>query len=157
MFATQRGWFMKRHHGLLQRNFIALVITFFAVSSFTVAQNPTSSEDSRSQASSASEKPAQVSGQSDIAKRIENAATVFQEIMAAPDKTIPRNVLDSAKCIAIVPNLVKFAIGLVANTARAWLPAGPRTVGARPLPSASPEEAGACNSEARRLIWSCWS
>lgn len=99
---------MKCHSGLLQRSLIALVITLFAVSSYTIAQTQNSAEKHDS---STSENPAQAGSQSDIAKRIDNAGTVFQEIMAAPDKTIPRNVLDSAKCIAIVPKLVKFAIG----------------------------------------------
>src|SRR6184192_4157635 len=39
--------------------------------------------------------------------RLKNAATVLQEIAAAPDKGIPNKVLDGAKCIAIVPKLVQ--------------------------------------------------
>lgn len=40
-------------------------------------------------------------------ERLDKAATVLNEIMAAPDKGIPHEVLDHAKCIAVVPNLVK--------------------------------------------------
>ena len=40
-------------------------------------------------------------------ERLKNAATVLQEIAAAPDKGIPNKVLDGAKCIAIVPKLVQ--------------------------------------------------
>ena len=39
--------------------------------------------------------------------RLKNAAMVLQEIAAAPDKGIPNEVIDGAKCIAIVPKLVQ--------------------------------------------------
>ena len=39
--------------------------------------------------------------------RLQNAANVMHEIMAAPDKGIPQEVLEHAKCIAVVPHMVK--------------------------------------------------
>jgi len=39
--------------------------------------------------------------------RLQNAASVMHEIMAAPDKGIPQEVLEHAKCIAVVPHMVK--------------------------------------------------
>ncbi len=41
------------------------------------------------------------------AGRAESAATVLNEIMSAPDKGIPEEVLGSAKCVAVVPTLLK--------------------------------------------------
>jgi lipid-binding SYLF domain-containing protein len=41
------------------------------------------------------------------AERAESAATVLSEIMSAPDKGIPEEVLGSAKCVAVVPSLLK--------------------------------------------------
>ncbi|HEY6352033.1 MAG TPA: lipid-binding SYLF domain-containing protein [Candidatus Angelobacter sp.] len=41
------------------------------------------------------------------AGRAESAATVLSEIMSAPDKGIPEEVIGSAKCIAVVPSLLK--------------------------------------------------
>lgn len=41
------------------------------------------------------------------AGRVESAATVLSEIMSAPDKGIPEEVIGSAKCIAVVPSLLK--------------------------------------------------
>jgi lipid-binding SYLF domain-containing protein len=41
------------------------------------------------------------------AQRAESAATVLNEIMSAPDKGIPEEILGSAKCIAVVPSLLK--------------------------------------------------
>ncbi|HET7208030.1 MAG TPA: lipid-binding SYLF domain-containing protein [Terriglobales bacterium] len=47
------------------------------------------------------------SAQSDEVKRVNAAATVFDDIMNVPDKGIPDKVLASAKCIAVVPSLIK--------------------------------------------------
>jgi SH3 domain-containing YSC84-like protein 1 len=45
--------------------------------------------------------------------RLQAAATVLNEIMAAPDKGIPSDILGSAKCVAVVPSLIKggFVVG----------------------------------------------
>jgi lipid-binding SYLF domain-containing protein len=45
--------------------------------------------------------------QQDSTERLRNAGAVLNEIMSAPDKGIPEEVLDNAKCIVVVPNLVK--------------------------------------------------
>jgi lipid-binding SYLF domain-containing protein len=39
--------------------------------------------------------------------RLQHAGAVLHEVMAAPDKGIPEEVLDHAKCIAVVPHLLK--------------------------------------------------
>jgi len=39
------------------------------------------------------------------AKRMREAASVFSEVMAAPDKGIPQDLLEKAHCIVIVPGL----------------------------------------------------
>src|SRR5260221_2548566 len=38
-------------------------------------------------------------------KRLDEASAVFSEIMATPDKGIPRDLLEKAHCIVIVPGL----------------------------------------------------
>lgn len=43
----------------------------------------------------------------DATDRLNSAATVLQEIMQAPDNGIPEEVLENAKCVAVVPNLMK--------------------------------------------------
>lgn len=53
--------------------------------------------------------------QSDIAKRIDESAKVLDEIMATPDKAIPDKVMRNAKCIAVIPSMVKIAIGFGGN------------------------------------------
>src|SRR5271169_6364349 len=39
--------------------------------------------------------------------RLDHAARVLHEIMAAPDSGIPEEVLEHAKCVAVVPHLLK--------------------------------------------------
>src|SRR5258706_4225258 len=41
----------------------------------------------------------------EVGKRLDEAAAVFSEIMAAPDKGIPQDMLANAHCIVIVPGL----------------------------------------------------
>src|SRR5438128_11263645 len=42
-------------------------------------------------------------------ERLNTAASVMREIMAAPDKGIPQDLLEKAQCIVIVPGLKKGA------------------------------------------------
>jgi lipid-binding SYLF domain-containing protein len=43
----------------------------------------------------------------EVQNRVDNATAVLHEIMAAPDKGIPQEVLEHAKCIAVVPHMIK--------------------------------------------------
>jgi len=61
--------------------------------------------------------------------RLNNAATVLQEVMSTPDKGIPEEVLDHAKCVAVVPHMIKggFVFGAengrgvaTCRTAKGW-------------------------------------
>jgi SH3 domain-containing YSC84-like protein 1 len=54
----------------------------------------------------------------DDVNRIHKATEVFRDIMASPDKSIPRDLLESAKCIAIIPGTVKFAFVFGGNYGR---------------------------------------
>jgi lipid-binding SYLF domain-containing protein len=68
--------------------------------------------------------------------RLQSAAAVLDEIMAAPDKGIPSDILGSAKCVAVVPSLLKggFVIGAAhgrgmasCRTATGWSAPAPLT------------------------------
>ena len=48
---------------------------------------------------------------SDIDKRLDASAKVVNEIMATPDKAIPDKVMSDAKCVAVIPSMVKIAVG----------------------------------------------
>ncbi len=65
----------------------------------------------------------------DSVERLQKSGAVLKEIMAAPDKGIPEEVLDDAKCIVVVPHLIKagFIVGgkhgrgvASCRTARGW-------------------------------------
>ncbi len=43
----------------------------------------------------------------DTSDRLNSAAQTLQQIMAAPDKGIPEEVLEGTKCVAVVPSLIK--------------------------------------------------
>ncbi len=54
---------------------------------------------------------AQTENQTDIEKRIVASANVLDEIMSVKDKAIPDKIMSDAKCIAVVPSMVKIAVG----------------------------------------------
>jgi lipid-binding SYLF domain-containing protein len=47
------------------------------------------------------------SAREDATDRLDNATKVLHEIMAAPDNGIPEEVLEHARCVAVVPHMVK--------------------------------------------------
>jgi lipid-binding SYLF domain-containing protein len=47
------------------------------------------------------------SAREDASERLEKATTVMHEIMGMPDKGIPTEVLEHAKCVAVIPHMVK--------------------------------------------------
>jgi lipid-binding SYLF domain-containing protein len=74
---------------------------------------------------------------SDIQKRIQNAADVLNEIMAVKDKAVPDKIMADAECVAVVPSMVKIAIGIGGNhgkgvatckTASGWSAPAPFTI-----------------------------
>lgn len=80
---------------------------------------------------------AQSNDDSDINKRLDNAATVLTQIMGTPDKGIPNKVFESAECVAVVPSMVKIAVGFggshgkgvaTCRTAHGWSAPAPITI-----------------------------
>src|ERR1700761_3073629 len=61
---------------------------------------------------------AQASDRDDDVARTQKAAQVFKEIMNTPDQGIPHDLLDRAKCIAIIPGDKKFAFIFGGNYGR---------------------------------------
>jgi SH3 domain-containing YSC84-like protein 1 len=49
--------------------------------------------------------------ESDIHKRLDASARVLDEIMATKDKAIPDKIMQDAKCIAVIPSMVRIAVG----------------------------------------------
>ena len=59
--------------------------------------------------------------ENDGAKRLGVASTVLSEIMAAPDKGIPEELLEKAHCIVIVPDLKTAAFGAGGKYGKGYL------------------------------------
>lgn len=57
----------------------------------------------------------------DNAKRLNEAAAVFSEIMATPDRGIPQELLENAHCIVIVPGLKTAAFVFGAKYGKGYL------------------------------------
>src|SRR5579871_994366 len=53
-------------------------------------------------------------------KRLRHSADVLKEILAAPDKGIPRDLLERAKCVVVVPGLKKGAFVFGADYGRGF-------------------------------------
>lgn len=75
--------------------------------------------------------------QTDIEKRIKASADVLDEVMAEKDKAIPDKIMADAKCVAVVPSMVKIAIGIGGNhgkgvatcrTAHGWSAPAPLSI-----------------------------
>jgi lipid-binding SYLF domain-containing protein len=64
---------------------------------------------------------ARAKGDDDTSKRLNAAADVLSEIMAAPDKGIPHDLLDKAACAVIVPNVKKGAFIIGAKYGRGFI------------------------------------
>ena len=45
-------------------------------------------------------------------ERLDDAATLFAEVMGTPDRSVPQNLLDKSYCMILVPGLKKAAFGV---------------------------------------------
>src|SRR6267142_5379398 len=53
-------------------------------------------------------------------KRLEEAAALFPEVMATPDKGIPQDLLEKAHCVVIVPGMKQAALGIGGKFGRGY-------------------------------------
>ncbi|HEV2425288.1 MAG TPA: lipid-binding SYLF domain-containing protein [Terriglobia bacterium] len=58
---------------------------------------------------------------SKVGERLERSAQVVREIMSAPDRGVPKDLLDKAVCVGVVPAEKKFAFGLGGSYGRGTL------------------------------------
>jgi lipid-binding SYLF domain-containing protein len=82
-----------------------------SASDSTTSQSTTSDKTTSQSTSSDSKMTASEKNETDIAKRLDNAANVLTEIMGTPDKAIPGNVLADAKCVMVIPSMIHIAVG----------------------------------------------
>ena len=114
---------MKRSRGTVTNFFVALSLMAMFIMSVGWAAAQSSDEADKDQ--------------SDIEKRIKNAAGVLDEIMGVKDNAIPDKIMSDAECVAVVPSMVKIAIGFggshgkgvaTCRTAHGWSAPAPFTV-----------------------------
>ena len=72
--------------------------------------------------------------QSHEAERVEKATTVFQEIMAVPEKAIPDKILSNADAIAVFPSTLKGGFGIGAQHGKGIISRRNRETGAWTAP-----------------------
>jgi lipid-binding SYLF domain-containing protein len=114
---------MKRSRGTVTNFFLALSVMAMFIMSVGWAAAQSADEANKDQ--------------SDIEKRIKDAAGVLDEIMGVKDSAIPDKIMSDAECVAVVPSMVKIAIGFGGNhgkgvatcrTAHGWSAPAPFTV-----------------------------
>src|SRR5438477_4397135 len=76
----------------------------------------------------------------DVARRLDESASVFSEIMTAGDKSIPQDLLDRAQCVVIVPGMKKGAFIVGAKYGKGFVSC--RKAGAWSAPGAVKVEGG---------------
>ncbi|MGH9929346.1 MAG: lipid-binding SYLF domain-containing protein [Pyrinomonadaceae bacterium] len=91
---------------------IAMVCLVFALTGIATAQK-TKSKGRTTASSAPVEPPIRGSDTKEGASQSSKASTVLNEIMAAPDKGIPGDLMDKAECVAVFPKGVKagFIVG----------------------------------------------
>ena len=55
-----------------------------------------------------------------VARRLGDAADFFSEVMSAPDKAVPQDLLNRSQCVILVPDLKKAAFGIGAKYGRGF-------------------------------------
>jgi lipid-binding SYLF domain-containing protein len=91
---------MSQEKGASKRSFLALATAALLLCSvsWVAAQTTDTAADEKN-------------SDTDVQKRIRNAAQVLNEIMGVKDKAIPDKVMSDAECVAVVPSMVKIALG----------------------------------------------
>lgn len=99
---------MKAKTGAIPTVLLALstLVALFASVTAMSAQSATTAADESTESKGQ---------QTDIDKRIKAAAQVLDEVMGEKDKAIPDKIMRDAKCIAVVPSMVKIAVGFGGN------------------------------------------
>lgn len=92
----------------LPRLILVLGASFLLLAGMVVAQ------DKDADSTSSTEAKQQYEGNpnaSNIEKRIDASARVLDSIMGVKDKAIPDKIMKDAKCVAVIPSMVRIAVG----------------------------------------------
>jgi lipid-binding SYLF domain-containing protein len=89
------------------------VVGALALSSATVPTNTHARQEERQRVATRPTPNASPKQQKEAAKKAESAANVFQQVMGAPDRSIPHQLLERAEAVAVFPGMLKagFVVG----------------------------------------------
>src|ERR687893_1027061 len=95
----------------MKRIFRQLIFTAFAAALLLPA--PARAQNERERRATHPDPTATAKQQKEAAKKSESAARVFDQVMGAPDRGIPRELLDRAEAVAVFPGVLKagFVVG----------------------------------------------
>jgi len=84
-----------------------------AAASFVVPLNVSARQESRERVAVKPSANASPKQQREATKKAESASRVFEQVMGAPDRSIPKELLDRAEAVAVFPGMLKagFVVG----------------------------------------------
>ena len=91
---------------------VLVFLTLFATSVFCQAQNSDTSAGAQQNQAAQTTNQSTGKEQNTEQERIEASAQVLKEIFDAPDKGIPKDLLNGATCVIVLPSVKKVAIGI---------------------------------------------
>jgi lipid-binding SYLF domain-containing protein len=91
----------------------------------------------------------------DTDKRLAESADVLREIMSTPDKGIPKDLLDKAACVVVIPGVKKGAFIVGAKYGRGFIVCRKSTAGWS-APAGVRVEGWGFRLALQKPMWSCW-
>ena len=92
---------------------LAAVLGALALSAATFPTRTSARQEERQRVATRPTPNASPKQQKEAAKKAESASNVFEQVMGAPDRSIPRELLDRAEAVAVFPGMLKagFVVG----------------------------------------------
>ena len=100
----------------LKNQTVTLLVMLLFVATFAWSQQTDETANDSGKTDAKPTKPAKFDShnpntESEIVKRLDNSASVLDEIMGTRDKGIPTKILADAKCIIVIPSMINIAVG----------------------------------------------
>jgi lipid-binding SYLF domain-containing protein len=97
----------------LSTRVVLLAAAFAVVASSVLTLNASARQEERERKAVRPSANASPKQQKDATKKAESASRVFEQVMGAPDRSIPKELLDRAEAVAVFPGMLKagFVVG----------------------------------------------
>ena len=92
---------------------LSAALCALALAAATLPTQTRARQEERQRVATRPEPNASPKQQKEAAKKSESASNVFEQVMGAPDRSIPRELLDRAEAVAVFPGMLKagFVVG----------------------------------------------